>query len=104
MKNIFLGLTFFIWYPIGMVFYVFILLPINAIYCRFRDKGKWLPREGRWENLKRGQWQDSLICKLTGHRFVDPRIVPEIIASEPQTEEMCADCGLLRNLDKEVVG
>ena len=64
-------------------------------------KGKWLIKEGRWENLKYGQWRFSTWrCRVFGHDFCDPRILPEIIATEPQTWEKCTECGYERKLPK----
>jgi len=63
--------------------------------------GKWLPEEGRYENLKRGQWSwwDAFGCEhLWSHKFVDPRIIPEAIRKYPQTEEKCIYCGYERNI------
>ena len=63
----------------------------------FDSKGIWLPKEGRWSNLERGQWKPTpWVCKVFGHDFVDPRIDPYYKKIQPQTEEKCSRCGLER--------
>lgn len=95
MKQLLLASTFLIWYPIGMLLYVLVYLPINGIYGKF-GKGEWLPEEGRYKNLLYGQWRK---CNLFNeHNFVDPRIDPVWIKKEKQKWEKCTDCGYEREI------